>query len=262
MSAPPKYPRVPHVAPSPAATADDVVLDATQRSALLSAQVVVEEKLDGMNVVVWVEGGVPRVGTRGGADTSDRSGERGRLRRWAAMRADELGAGLGSEFAIYGEWLRRRHAVPYLRLPAELVAFDVLDRTTQRLLSLGERDLLLAKLGLPKPPERFRGVLGALDRLDSLLGASAFADARAEGLVIRTVDGGQPQIAKHIDPAWPQIGEAAWGGDNRLAVVAGSGGWTSRSASRCVGRGWQEAVRPAVGGFDPTDHLPLPPWRR
>jgi len=111
MSVPPKYPRVPHVAPSPAATADDVVLSAAQRSALLSLEVVVEEKLDGMNVVVWIDGGIPRVGTRGGADTSDPSGERGRLRRWASMHADELAGGLGSDL-LYGEWLRRRHVVP------------------------------------------------------------------------------------------------------------------------------------------------------
>jgi len=222
MSVPPKYPRVPHVAPSPAATADDVVLSAAQRSALLSLEVVVEEKLDGMNVVVWVEGGVPRVGTRGGADTSDRSGERGRLRRWASMHADELKTGLGSDFVFYGEWLRRRHAVAYSRLPAELIAFDVFDRSAQCFLGVVDRDRVLAGIGVPGPPERFRGTLTSLGRLDSLLGRSAFADAPAEGLVIRTADGGEPRIAKHVAPVWSQIGETAWAGENRLAVAAGT----------------------------------------
>ncbi|MFN2472096.1 MAG: glycosyltransferase, partial [Gaiellaceae bacterium] len=57
---------------------------------------------------------------RGGANTSDRSGERGRVRSWASMHADELVACLGDGYVLYGEWLRRRHAVPYERLPAEL----------------------------------------------------------------------------------------------------------------------------------------------
>jgi hypothetical protein len=223
MSVPPKYPRVPHVAPSPAATSDDVVLSAVQRSALLSAEVVLEEKLDGMNVVVWIDGGIPRVGTRGGADTSDRSGERGRLRQWASMHADELTAGLGSDLVLYGEWLRRRHAVAYLRLPAELVAVDILDRSTHRFHGIDDRARLLARIGVPGPPERFRGALTSLERLDSLFGRSAFADVRAEGLVIRTVDGSDPRIAKHVDPAWARIGEAPWVGENRLAVATESG---------------------------------------
>ncbi len=217
MSVPPKYPRVPHVAPSPAATSDDVVLSAAHRSALLSLEVVVEEKLDGMNVVVWIDGGIPRVGTRGGADTSDRSGERGRLRQWVSMHADELAGGLGSDLVLYGEWLRRRHAVPYLRLPADLVAVDVLDRSAQRFLGVDDRDRLLARIGVPGPPKRFREALRSLERLDSLFGRSAFADARAEGLVIRTADGSDPRIAKHVDPAWSRIGEAPWAGANRLA---------------------------------------------
>ncbi|MDQ3632144.1 MAG: hypothetical protein M3417_12910 [Actinomycetota bacterium] len=54
MSPPPKYPRVPHLAASPAVTADDAVLTPQVRASLLAADVVVEEKLDGMNVVIWI----------------------------------------------------------------------------------------------------------------------------------------------------------------------------------------------------------------
>lgn len=42
------------------------MLATDQRAALLRAEVVVEEKLDGMNVMLWIEAGAPRVGTRGG----------------------------------------------------------------------------------------------------------------------------------------------------------------------------------------------------
>jgi len=94
------------------------------------------------------------------------------------------------------------------------VAFDVLDRSTQRFLDVDDRDRLLARIGVPGPPKRFRGSLTSLDRFDALFGRSA--DARAEGLVIRTVDGSDPRIAKHVDPAWARIGEAPWAGADRL----------------------------------------------
>ena len=220
MSEPAKYPRVPHFAASPAAMSDDAVLSSDQRAALLAAEVVVEEKLDGMNVMVWIERGAPQVGTRGGAAAIDRSGERGRVRRWAAVHADELAAGLGDGSVLYGEWMRRRHAVPYQRLPAEFVGLDIRDAGSGRFLDIVGRDALLARMGLAGPPRRFRGTLNTIERLEALFGPSAFADAEAEGLVIRTVDGGDPRIAKHIDPAWGHVGSAKWLGENPVAVAA------------------------------------------
>lgn len=70
---------------------------------LLATEVAVEEKLDGMNVMIWMESGAPRVGTRGGADTSDRPGERGRVAAWAATHRDELAEGLGDGHGLFAE---------------------------------------------------------------------------------------------------------------------------------------------------------------
>lgn len=222
MTAPAKYPRVAHVSPSPAVTADDAVLSPEDRAVLPHTEVVVEEKLDGMNVMLWIDGGAPHVGTRGGADTSDRSGERGRVRRWASMHADELVACLGDDYVLYGEWLRRRHAVPYERLPAELVGFDVFDRSAEGFLKVDDRNGLLERMGVARPPVRFRGTLTSLDQLEQLLGPSAFGDSSAEGLVIRTVDGSDPRIAKHIDPSWRHAGSTPWSGENQLATRTGA----------------------------------------
>lgn len=216
MTPPPKYPRVPRFEGSPSEPSDDLVLSATDRATLIRAEVVVEEKLDGMNVMLWFEAGVPRVGTRGGEDTNDRSGERGRIRAWASMHRDQLAPDLHEQFAVYGEWLRRRHAVPYDRLPAQLVGFDILDRRAGEFIRIDRRDMLLARLGIANPPARFRGVLGSTARLNKLLGPSAFASAPAEGLVIRTVDGRSPRVAKYFDPAWQGIGSAPWAGENHL----------------------------------------------
>jgi RNA ligase len=201
-------------------SADDVVLSAADGAALLKAEVVVEEKLDGMNVMLWFHAGAPRVGTRGGEHTSDRSGERGRIRAWASMRSDSLAVCLHDRFVVYGEWLRRRHAVPYDRLPGQLIGFDILDRRTGDFIGMDRRDTLLAELGIANPPARFRGSLGSTATLHKLLGPSAFADAQAEGLVIRTVDGRPPRVAKYLDPAWHGIGSTPWAGENHLDTSA------------------------------------------
>lgn len=220
MSLPLKYPRVPRFGGLETMPSDDLVLTLADRAALIKAEVVVEEKLDGMNVMLWVETGVPQVGTRGGVNTRDRSGERGRLRSWARMHSDQLAAGLHDGAVLYGEWLRRRHAVPYDRLPAELIGFDILDEHTGEFLGTDQRDVLLARLGIAGPPKRFRGVLGSAAKLDQLLGPSAFANALAEGLVIRTVDGRPPRVAKYLDPEWRGIGSTPWAGDNQVVSTA------------------------------------------
>lgn len=215
MSGPPKYPRMAHLVASPAASADDLVLSGFHE--LLGSEVIIEEKLDGMNVMVWSEGGVPHVGTRGGEATADRSGERGRLRAWAAMRADALGAVLGDGQVLYGEWLRRRHAVAYTRLPAELVGLDVLDRASGAFLLPAERDAVLERLGVPAPPVRWRGVLQSIEGLPGLLGPSAYGAPRGEGLVVRRTEAGTPRTAKFVDPAWRGIGEHPWHGENVIS---------------------------------------------
>ena len=218
-SPPPTYPRVAHLAPALTVEADDVVARSDQRAAIIGREVVVEEKLDGMNVMVWLEDGAPKVGTRGGEDTSDRSGERGRIRAWAVEHRDELAAALHPDGVLYAEWLRRRHGVPYERLPAPLVGLDVLDVATGEFLDIDARDERLRAIGLPSPPVRFRGRLSGMHELTALLGPSAFAEAPAEGLVIRTADGREPRILKLLDPVWAGIGSVPWNGENRVLVA-------------------------------------------
>jgi len=170
----------------------------------LDQVVVVEEKLDGANVMVWFDNGAPQVGTRGGADTLDRSGERGRLRAWAAANSERLRRALEEHFALYGEWLRVPHAIRYAELPGPLVGIDVLDRRNGQFLTPDKRDAILAAADIPKPPVRFRGRLKSVEEATEMLGASLFAAPAAEGLIIRAavpvLNG--PRIAKLVDPAF------------------------------------------------------------
>jgi hypothetical protein len=216
--APRKYPRVPHLTGRVGPGADDVELSPRETDALLSRPVIVEEKLDGANVMLWVDAGVPRVATRGGAGAADRAGLLGPVRAWVMERADALRDALGEHHAVYAEWLLRRHAVPYTRLPAPLVGFDVLDRRTAEFEPVADRDRILEIAGLPVVPCLFSGRLGSVADLDSLHGRSRFGNEPAEGLVVRA-DGPPRAIAKQIDPRWAGAGAAPWSPDPRSNIV-------------------------------------------
>lgn len=207
----PKYPRISHLAPGPGVSADDLILDAPSRKRLLDIPVIVEEKLDGANVAVWFESGGPAVATRGGVDTVDRGGQRGRLKAWAAGNADALREALGERLVLYGEWLLRRHSVPYERLPGPLVGLDIYDRVEDAFLDLARSDAVLGATSIPVPPRRFQGRLGTLDATIALLGTSAFGPARAEGVVLRASRAEDGRLlAKVIDPSWARVSDAAW----------------------------------------------------
>ena len=199
-------------------TDDDVLLPDGDEEGLLAREVVVEEKLDGANVMVWLDGGIPHVATRGGAGSADRSGLLGPVRAWAMEHADALRAALGERYAVYGEWLLRRHAVPYDRLPAPFVAFDVLDRGSGEFAPVAERDAVLKAAGLAVVPRLFAGRLASLEQLRSLHGRSRFGDERAEGLVVRAT-GAPRAVAKLIDPRWHDVGSDDWSPDPRSNTV-------------------------------------------
>ncbi|MGH9058155.1 MAG: RNA ligase family protein, partial [Acidimicrobiales bacterium] len=187
MSAPPPYPRIPHLVAG-RGTRDDKVLTAREVAALLSGEVVVEEKLDGANVVLWSEDGIVRAGLRGGPGSADRAGQLGPLRAWVAGRHDALVGLLGDGEALYAEWLYLTHTVAYDRLPTLLFALD-LRLGDGSLVPIEERDGRAGAAGLAVPPELWRGVPGSVAAVEDLLGPSRYGPGPAEGVVVRATGG-------------------------------------------------------------------------
>lgn len=216
----PTYPRIPHIAPSPGATRDDLILDDQEREALLGGPVRVEEKLDGANVALWLEEGATRVASRGGPDAIDRAGQLGRLRGWAAERGDALRELLASERVLYGEWLLLTHSIAYDGLPDYLVGLDVWS-PADGFAPVEERDRLLRAAGIATPPLRHEGRLDGLAEVDRLVGSSAFRDGAAEGVVVRAIDGdgGRPRIAKRLAETFVQRDDASWRGARALNQI-------------------------------------------
>jgi hypothetical protein len=160
-----------------------------------SSTVVVEEKLDGANVSLWVESGRIHVASRGGPGAADRAGHLGRLRAWSGERNAQLMQLLGEDRALYGEWLWTRHSTAYDQLPDWLIVLDLWNAAAG-FLDLPERDTLAAGAGLSVPPRLFEGALGSRERASGLLRVSRFGEEPMEGLVLRRDDGARCKIVR------------------------------------------------------------------
>lgn len=200
-------------------TRDDRVLGTEEVAAFLARPVVVEEKLDGANVVLCVEDGRVECALRAGPGAADRAGQLGPLRAWVGERSDDLGSLLEGGLALYADWLYLTHTVAYERLPSYLIALDV-RRPDGSFLTAAERTATCAEAQLCVPAELWRGVPGDVETVAGLLGPSRYGDAPAEGVVVRAVDGSEPRIAKLVRPGFDRLTDEAWAGGrprNRLA---------------------------------------------
>lgn len=182
-------------------------MSAADRDAWFHVPVVVEEKLDGANVCLWLDGGTVRVASRGGSDAMDRAGQLGRLRAWVGERHDRLAELLGEGLVAYGEWLWLEHSVHYDRLPDWLVLLDVWSEATG-MRSVHTRNHLAARHGLVVPPALFEGVLGGRKALLGLMGTSRFGSKPMEGVVLRREDGTRCKV---IRPGFSRRTDDSWG---------------------------------------------------
>lgn len=204
----PRYQRIPHLV-SGRGSRDDLLLPPGEVAALLEKSVVVEEKLDGACVSVWWNRGRVECALRSGPGGSDRAGQLGRLRAWLLERSDALRPLLESGNVLYAEWMLLTHTVRYVGLPALLIGLDLLLAGHGFLLPV-DRDHRLREAGIESPPTLFRGVLQGSDALQRLLGRSRFGDEPMEGLVVRTLDGSEPRLAKLVRPDFERVSDESW----------------------------------------------------
>lgn len=223
MSAPQPYPRVPHLVGG-RGTDDDRVLSEAEATSLLSRPVAVEEKLDGANVMLWRDGSRIECSLRSGPGSADRAGQLGPLRAWTAERADQLRPIVEDDAVVYAEWLYLTHTVAYEGLPSYLIAIDV-RRPDGSFLLVDDRNKVCAANGLATPPEVFRGLVGDVAAVEHLLGASRYGAPEAEGVVVRSLDGVEPRVAKLLKAGFDRLGDDAWARGrprNRLADLDSS----------------------------------------
>jgi hypothetical protein len=124
-----RFPRTPHLAwLSGGMPRDDKVLLPDDAQALLSREVVVEEKLDGANLGVSVdEEERLQLQNRGRYLSPPFNGQFSRATNWVERHKHDLVAALGNELILFGEWCAAQHSVAYDHLPDWFLAFDIYD---------------------------------------------------------------------------------------------------------------------------------------
>ncbi|MGH3932548.1 MAG: hypothetical protein ACRDTF_21525 [Pseudonocardiaceae bacterium] len=96
----PRYPCTPYLWNSGPISREDRVLAPAEISDWLQQPVVVEEKLDGVNVSIWWDQHQLRVASRGGPDAMDRGAGSSEPRTRARRAAATFAGVLGSEAAL------------------------------------------------------------------------------------------------------------------------------------------------------------------
>jgi ATP-dependent RNA circularization protein (DNA/RNA ligase family) len=209
-----RFPHIPHLAWLGSGTPrDDKVLPAADANALLSGEVVIEEKLDGANLGVSVaEDGGLRLQNRGQYLVPPFGGQFSRATAWVERRQDELAPALGNDLILFGEWCAARHSIVYDHLPDWFLAFDVYDRAAGRFWSVVRRNTWVNRLGIPVVPAltRRRTTLAEVKTL-VMTRTSHFGATPLEGVVIRR-DGAEflEQRAKLVRPDFAQAIEEHW----------------------------------------------------
>lgn len=168
-----KYPRTPHLEGSRLQPGDED-LAAVPLARLRGRHVVVEEKLDGANAGISLDGDRLLLQSRGHHLTG---GARERhfdlFKRWSAAHAAAIARVLGGGRVLYGEWLYAKHTVFYDRLPHHFMEFDVLEPGVG-FLSTARRRELLSGSPIASVPVLWQGVVRDPSSLPGLVGPSLY----------------------------------------------------------------------------------------
>ena len=211
-----RFPTTPHVAwlAQNSTPRDDKVLSPVEAQALLSGEVVVEEKLDGANLGLSLSPeGALRGQNRGQYLDEPHAGQFARLPAWLAQHEVGLRAVLRPELMLFGEWCAARHSLDYGTLPDWFLLFDVYDRNSGRFWSTSRRNALAADAGLFSVPLVLSGrtTLAALKQLVMDTPSRYRAGLPLEGVVVRRESGEwcdaraklvRPDFAQAIDTHW------------------------------------------------------------
>lgn len=187
-----RFPHTPHLAwLGKDEPRDDKVLSAAEAADLMSAEIVLEEKVDGANLGFSLgEEGDLRAQNRGQYLAEPHSGQFARLPQWLAIHGSGIGNVLLEHadrgLMLFGEWCAARHSLDYTRLPDWFLLFDVLETASGRFWSSTRRDALAARLGLATTPRLTSGRFKLAEltaKVDSW--PSRFRDGPLEGIVVR-----------------------------------------------------------------------------
>jgi RNA ligase len=209
-----KFPRTPHLSwPLNRPPKNDRVLDSDSAREMLSAEVVVEEKVDGANLGLSVdERGEIRAQNRGSWLERRSHPQFNPMWSWISSRRTTLADLMPDGRIFFGEWCFAVHSVHYDRLPDWFLGFDVYETAARKFWSVDRRDEIFKLAEIHRVPRIFKGRVKLAD-LQKMLESepSRLGNGPLEGLYIRRDDGEWLQArAKLVRPDFLQAIEEHW----------------------------------------------------
>lgn len=211
-----RFPTTPHLAwlAQDGMPRDDKVLSPAEAQALLSGDVVVEEKLDGANLGLSLSpDGTVLAQNRGQYLGEPYVGQFARLPAWLAQHESSLLAVLRPELMLFGEWCAARHSLDYDTLPDWFLLFDIYDRSKRHFWSTSRRNALASEAGLSTVPRVSSGrtTLAALKQLVMDTPSRYRAGLPLEGVVVRRESAEWCEArAKLVHPDFVQAIDTHW----------------------------------------------------
>ncbi|CAM9835639.1 unnamed protein product [Discosporangium mesarthrocarpum] len=187
-----KFPRTLHLFDTGgyAVSRDDLVLDIGEASNLFFSgdDIVVQEKLDGANLGIWLDGKCQVMcQNRAHLISSKSAGQFKSLGVWIERHRRELCNILQPRrHVLFGEWLYARHSVEYTKLPGYFLAVDLYDRHAGRFVSSRVLQEVLHGTTIPRVPTIHTGSLAGINDVRALLEThSRFGEGFVEGVYLR-----------------------------------------------------------------------------
>lgn len=181
-----KFPHTPHLiwlGKTPCR--EDKVFSTAEAEEFLSAELTIEEKVDGSNIGFSLdERGELRVQNRGNYLSRGAHHQFQPLWPWMDSRRPVLLEALQPGLILFGEWCFAVHSIRYQRLPDWFLGFDVYDCLKERFWSVDRRDAWLEEFGLETVPRLARGRFSRRALL-SMLTESRVGKGPLEGIYLR-----------------------------------------------------------------------------
>ncbi len=196
-----EFPRVPHFIGSSAGH-DDLVLSASDERTFLEQELVLSEKLDGLNVAIGH--------STSGRIVADirgywRRGIRDRIMRGLGIYTDQhelqLRRLLAPGDTLYAEWLWHQLSIHYDGLEDLLIGFGL--RRRDDLLPIQDALSAIRNCGLAAQRPLFVGRVGGLASIRRHVGRSHHGRSRMEGVLAERVGPGDgPRFAKWVEQGY------------------------------------------------------------
>ncbi|MCD6575658.1 MAG: RNA ligase family protein [Nanoarchaeota archaeon] len=166
---------------------EDKSLGPKETDIFTNTEVIIQEKVDGNNLAIFVDEDGPHYKSRGSIVTPHDARFKN-LNLWYNIHEEEIKSISEKGLCLIGEWAFWKHTIHYQSLPSYFIAYDIFDLKNERFLSQKRVIELLSRTSIAYNPIIYEGKINGVKDLEKLLDGSQFGAPKKEGLYLRIDD--------------------------------------------------------------------------